>query len=164
MAVQGALARIYRMLQGRAGKTPEDMDRTLATQFASNQAIYNLLWEHFDGRHWTKKVKHHSNGKPIYQWPLQINYCQAASFIHSSVWAGDMPDTSEPVAIPHLEPHKGTKKAQRAALDACEVINRVWYENHSRALLMGANTVAQAMGGVALKLRLDPGGKGWRRY
>ena len=134
------------------------MPKELQNQLATQHAIYDVLWKHFDGRHWNATQP----SRKVPKWPLRINLVQASCFVHTATWAGDMPDTSEPVTKPHLEPRGTTQAAKKRAEYATEVINQVWHENNGRALLMGANTVAQAVGGVVLKLRWDTY-KGWRR-
>jgi len=140
------------------------MDQELQSTFAAQKAVYDVLWGHFYGTHWDETVKQ-KRGKTEparLKWPLRINYVQPACLIHTAVWAGDMPDTSEPVAKPHLEPSGTGKLAARAAEHATDKINQVWYENSGRAKLMAANTVAQAVGGVVFRLRMDTD-LGWRR-
>jgi hypothetical protein len=74
---------------------PADVPKHIADELARAQPIYQLLWDHFTGKHW---LGLDANNR--HKWPLRINYSQAASFIHASTWAGDMPDTSDPVVKP----------------------------------------------------------------
>jgi len=140
------------------------MDKELQSIFAAQKAVYNVLWDHFYGIKWRETVPQKRGKKEParLKWPLQINYVQPACLIHTAVWAGDMPDTTEPVAKPHLEPKGKGKLAVSSAEKATEVINQVWYENSGRAKLMAANTVAQAVGGVVFRPRMDTD-LGWRR-
>lgn len=154
------MANVFRLnekIDYQIGYIPPEMPAALKSTLIQTGSKCDLLMQLFDGTYWERL----RDDKKYPKWPLRINLFQTACFIHTATWAGDMPDTSEPVAKPHIEPQKGRGGAS-AAQQAAELIDRVWYENNSRPLLLGANTLAQVVGGVVIKLRWDPDGN-WRQ-
>ena len=55
MAVRGALSRYYDEIRPRTGVLPADVPKHIADEFARAQPIYQLLWDHFTGKHWLKR-------------------------------------------------------------------------------------------------------------
>lgn len=136
---------------------PEEMSRELGNRLMRMQSVYAVLWSTFTGDYWRQIDSSTKQDR----WKLKLNWTQAACFIHSALWSGDMPSNAEPVMRAHFEPRKTasgrvTEKAKAAADKVSSLVNEVWSENLGRAMMLDANTIAQALGGVVFAIRYEP--------
>jgi len=144
---------------------PEAMSPELQNRLTNMQSVYSVLWSIFNGDYWRQV----DSGTNQDRWKVKMNWAQAACFIHSALWAGELPSNAEPIMRCRVEPKPsatGTiyNKAKDAADHASRVVNDIWSENFGRSMMIDANTLAQALGGVVFVLRYEPERLWWQRH
>lgn len=146
----------------------EGLPDAIASEFRTQQFLYDQYWQWMDGKVWDDIDKYFvaQKGKePPLIFPVQLNPLYIAALIHRNSLFGEVPDSGGPmvrhVALPKVDAKGNTSdKARENAKFVGEVLEQIWYQSNGRSVMLDAGFVSQAIGGCVFKVSYEP----WNQF
>ncbi len=141
----------------------------LVSEWRQQLALYDQYWAWMDGKVWDQVDRYFVSQKgqdlPLL-FPLQLNPIYTAALIHRNALFGEAADTGnpmvQPIAIPknkYGDGDEGITVTPQARVDArlvTDLLERIWYQSNSRASMLDAGFISQALGGTVFKVSYEP--------
>ncbi len=141
----------------------------LVSEWRQQLALYDQYWAWMDGQVWDQVDRYFVSQKgqdaPLL-FPLQLNPIYTAALIHRNALFGESADTGnpmvQPIAIPknkYGDAEEGITVTPQARTDARQVtdlLEALWYQSNSRAAMLDAGFISQALGGTVFKVSYEP--------
>jgi hypothetical protein len=141
----------------------------LVSEWRQQLALYDQYWAWMDGKVWDQVDRYFVSQKgqelPLL-FPLQLNPIYTAALIHRNALFGEAADTGnpmvQPVAIPKNKYGDGeegitvTPEARTTARQVTDLLEGLWYQSNSRASMLDAGFISQALGGTVFKVSYEP--------
>lgn len=123
------------------------------SEFSVNRARYNTYWGWYQGTP-LLEMQQLSNGKAVPKFPIRVNPLHNAVIKHAYALFGEFSEDSRPLVSPNFKPDK--REDREAATFAESIVNKVWWENNGRSIMMRNALLAQVMGGCVFRLSYTP--------
>ncbi len=141
----------------------------LVSEWRQQLALYDQYWAWMDGKVWDQVDRYFVSQKgqdlPLL-FPLQLNPIYTAALIHRNALFGEAADTGnpmvQPIAIPKNKYGDGdegvtvTPQARTTARQVTDLLEALWYQSNSRASMLNAGFISQALGGTVFKVSYEP--------
>ncbi len=127
-------------------------------EWHSRRMEYSTLISWFDGSRLEEKQV--QGGRSVDKFPIKINPIRGAVYKHAYALFGESPDDSRPLAVPIFVSEDRSLKDD--AKQGQDFLNRLWYENNGRSLMLQNAITSQIVGGSIFKLSYVPEQK-WRK-
>jgi hypothetical protein len=141
----------------------------LVSEWRQQLALYDQYWAWMDGKVWDQVDRYFVSQKgqelPLL-FPLQLNPIYTAALIHRNALFGEAADTGnpmvQPIAIPKNKYGDGeegvtvTPEARVTARQVTDLLEALWYQSNSRASMLDAGFISQALGGTVFKVSYEP--------
>jgi hypothetical protein len=101
-----------------------------------------------------KEVETEKAGEATPLYPVRVNPLQATCMKHASALFGEETDDGRPLVIPKLIAEDENDKA--TAEQGAKVLNRLWFENFGRSIMMENGIISQVYGGCVFGLKYVP--------
>lgn len=93
-------------------------------------------------------------GKEVEKYPIKLNPIRGAVYKHAYALFGETEEDSRPLAPVIF--HSDKKDQKELAQKGQNFINRIWYNNHGRSLMLRNGILSQVYGGSILKASYVP--------
>jgi hypothetical protein len=125
------------------------------SEWHSKRMEYDVLEAWFNGDKLNEKQV--QGGRVVEKYPIKINPIRGAVYKHAYALFGETKDDSRPLAPAILHPDDmNLKKEAKAGQDW---LNRVWYNNSGRSLMLTNGINSQIYGGCVFKTSFVPEAK-----
>jgi len=128
------------------------------SEWHSRRMLYDEYEAWFSGEKLEEKQT--QGGRTVDKYPIKLNPIRGAVYKHAYALWGETKSDSRPLAPLSLHPDDRTDKP--LAQNGQNYINRIWYENSGRSILMRNGILSQILGGSVIKLSYVPE-QSWRR-
>lgn len=122
------------------------------SEWHSKRMEYSILESWFNGDRLNDKQT--QGGRTVDKFPIKINPIRGAVYKHAYALFGETKDDSRPLSTPILRPDDRKLKAE--AKIGQDFLNKVWYYNHGRTLMLGNGITSQIYGGCIFKASYVP--------
>ena len=122
------------------------------SEWHSRRMIYNELEAWFSGVKLEEKQV--QGGRTVEKYPIKINPIKGAVYKHAYALFGESENDSKPVALPIL--HPDDRKLKNQAKIGQNFLNRLWYDNNGRSLMLSNGITSQILGGAVFKASYVP--------
>lgn len=122
------------------------------SEWYSKRMEYEQLESWFNGTRLEEKQT--QGGRTVDKFPIKINPIRGAVYKHAYALFGETKDDSRPLATPILRPDD--RKLKDLAKTGQDFLNKVWYDNNGRTLMLSNGIASQIYGGCVFKASYVP--------